>query len=301
MADVGRRLGAYMIDAVGIGLVVGVASAGLGMVLAVVGGAEVMQTSVFVTTVRVAQVVGWLVTVAYFAVAESWWGRGLGKQLLGLRVVGADGDRAELGRTLLRSLFIPGTLGISLALSFLVSAAPTSATPGQMLAMTALTFLGYVPLLLCATTMRACNGYRGIHELVSGTRVVRQGSMVGEAAPLDVPTIAPVVLPQGPRQFGPFRAVGTLGQSGSVTVLQAQDELLQRPVWIHLGPGGAVPSGERVRLSRPTRLRWLQGGETGGQHWDAFEAVVGASLQDVLRPGGPLGWEHGRFVLLALG
>jgi uncharacterized RDD family membrane protein YckC len=155
MADVGRRLGAYMIDGIGIGLVVGVGSAILGLVMALMGGLEVMQTPGYLTAVRIAQVVSWLVTIAYFAVAESWWGRGLGKQLLGLRVVGADGEPAGLGRTLLRSLFIPGALGVSLALAFLVPANPTATTPWQTLIMASLTILEFVPLLLCLTTMRA--------------------------------------------------------------------------------------------------------------------------------------------------
>jgi hypothetical protein len=301
MADVGRRLGAYMIDGIGLGIVVGLGNAGLGVVLLLVGGMDVMQTPGYVTTVRIAQVVSWLLTIAYFAVAESWWGRGLGKQLLGLRVVGADGELAGLGRTLLRSLFIPGALGMSLALSFFVSAAPNGASPGQMMAMTAFTFLGYVPLLLCATTMRARNGYRGIHELVSGTRVVRRHDGATETALPAVPLLVPVALPEGPREFGPFRAVGTVGQSGPVQVLQAQDDLLQRPVWIQLDPGGGGPTSvERIRLARPTRLRWLQGGVTDGQPWDAFEAVVGDPLVEALRGGGHLHWEHGRFVLLDL-
>ena len=33
-------------------------------------------------------------------------------------------------------------------------------------------------------------------------------------------------------------------------------------------------------------MRWLQGGVTDGRPWDAFEAVVGAPLLDVLGRGG---------------
>src|SRR5262249_25001564 len=160
MADVGRRLGAYMIDALVIGSVIGLGNAGLGMVMALVGGPEIMQTPGNRTAVQIAQVVSWLVFLAYFAVAESWWGRGLGKYLLGLRVVGADGEPAGLGRTLLRSLFIPGALGVSLAGSLVVASASVSG-PGdsrEMLALMGLSLLGNVPLLLCLTTMRARNG-----------------------------------------------------------------------------------------------------------------------------------------------
>jgi hypothetical protein len=301
IADVGRRLSAFMIDRFAVGIVLGIGGAILGMVLGVIGGPDVMRVGGFVLVMRIELVVTWLGPIAYFAVVESWWGRGLGKLLLGLRVVGAGGEPAGWGRTLLRSLFIPGALGISLASLLLMPLEPSRMDLGYLLGMMSVTFLRFVPLVLFLVTMRARNGYRGVHELVSGTRVVRlQSAAVGSALPV-APVIAPVALPEGPRQFGPFRAVGTIGQSGPVMVLQAQDDLLQRPVWIHLGPSGAAPTPvERVRLARPTRLRWLQGGATDGQPWDAFEAVVGAPLLDALGRGGRLEWEQGRFVLLDL-
>jgi hypothetical protein len=136
---------------------------------------------------------------------------------------------------------------------------------------------------------------------VSGTRVVRRHDAATEAILPATPLIVPVALPEGPREFGPFHAVGTIGACGPGRVLQARDNLLQRPVWIQLDPaGGAPPSMERIRLARPTRLRWLQGGVTEGQPWDAFEAVVGAPLVEALRGGDHLRWEHSRFVLLDL-
>src|SRR5262249_14293789 len=151
---------------------VGLGQAVLGGVLGMTGGVEVMRTPVYATVMRVAQVAGWLLTVAYFAVAEGWWGRGLGKYLLGLRVIGPDGERPGLGRALVRALFVPGALGTSLAVSLQVplvaEGGPGPMVPQQVLGMVGSLILGYVPLLLCLTTMRARNGYRGIHELASG-------------------------------------------------------------------------------------------------------------------------------------
>jgi hypothetical protein len=308
IADVGRRLGAYMIDATLMALIVGLGNAGLGVVAGVIWGIEVMRMEGFVTTMRIAQVVSWMLPIIYFAIAESKWGHGLGKLLLGMRVVGPDGELPGLGRTLLRSLFIPGTLGLSLASSLLVPVGPgESTTPGrvdprQMLAAISVSLLTHIPILLCLTTMRARNGYRGIHELVSGTRVIRLRSAAAGAVFPEIPLLAPVALPEGSHAFGPFRAVGTIGHSGDVVVLQALDDVLQRPVWIQLRPGEATSApAERIGLTRPTRLRWLQGGTVDGQSWDAIEAVVGAPLLDAIgRRGGRLAWEKGRSVLLDL-
>src|SRR5439155_6635895 len=107
--------------------------------------------------------ISWLALIAYFAIAESWWGRGLGKLLLGLRVVGVSGEPVGLHRTLLRSFVIPGACGVSLAGSYLMPSASVSGPMDgpQALGLIGITIIGYVPLLLCLITMRARNGYRG--------------------------------------------------------------------------------------------------------------------------------------------
>jgi hypothetical protein len=169
------------------------------------------------------------------------------------------------------------------------------------MASVAVQLLSYVPLLLCLTTMRARNGYRGVHELVSGTRVVRFGSAAAAATLPEVPRIAPVVLPEGPRTFGPFLAVGLIGQTDSATVLLAEDDVLQRQVWVHHRRCEAAPTTvERIRLARPARLRWLQAGVSDGRLWEAFEAVAGAPMAQTVGHSGRLRWTHGRLVLQEL-
>ena len=44
--------------------------------------------------------------------------------------------------------------------------------PKQMLIQQILNLLPIVPTALCMVTMRLRNGYRGVHDLASGTRVV---------------------------------------------------------------------------------------------------------------------------------
>jgi hypothetical protein len=301
IADIGRRLSAYMIDVIVIGLVLGLGQITMGGFVGLIGGAEFVQTPAYARMLRIAHVVSWAFHVIYFALAEGWWGRGVGKFMLGLRVIGPGGEVPGLGRALLRALFVPGTLGVSLA-AFLALESPGSARgPWVLLPVLASTFVSYIPLLLCLTTMRARNGYRGLHELASGTRVMRLRTAAAGPALPDVPRIAPVVLPDGARQFGPFRAVGLLGESGAVQVLLARDDVLQRPVWVEMVPAGSAPaSAQRVALTRPARLRWLQDGTDNGHAWAAFEAVDGAPLTNAVRARGGLDWEHGRLVLLGL-
>jgi len=96
---VGRRIGALVIDGILLGVlfvVVGLATggghSGGGKASVHLGGSATLL---------------WLgISLVYFAVCEGTWGQTLGKRLLGIRVVSADGNRASfgqvVGRTVLR-------------------------------------------------------------------------------------------------------------------------------------------------------------------------------------------------------
>ncbi|MGH7194955.1 MAG: hypothetical protein ACREJM_15690, partial [Candidatus Saccharimonadales bacterium] len=159
-------------------------------------------------------------------------------------------------------------------------------------------FLPVAFALFCMITMRARNGYRGLHELASGTRVTRL-QRVTASRRQRLPAVAPRVADR-PASFGPFRQTGELGRAGSLNVRQARDELLDRPVWIYDGPREPAHfSAARRAVARPARVYWLQGGESGNRCWDAFEAVFGAALTDVVRCGGGQ-WHQSRLWLLDL-
>jgi hypothetical protein len=67
-------------------------------------------------------------------------------------------------------------------------------------------------------------------------------------------------------------------------------------VWIHRQPAGASPVATRRReLSRPTRLRWLNGRRDDTEAWDAYEAPAGRPLVDLLQTPQP--WRAVRFWL----
>jgi uncharacterized RDD family membrane protein YckC len=96
---VGRRIGALIIDAVLLAVVffvVGLAS----------GGGHSGNGRASITLGSSATLVFLGITLAYFFICEGMTGQTLGKRLLGIRVVSADGSRASwgqaLGRTLLR-------------------------------------------------------------------------------------------------------------------------------------------------------------------------------------------------------
>jgi hypothetical protein len=161
--------------------------------------------------------------------------------------------------------------------------------------------LAIVPALVFLVSMRARNGYAGLHDLVSGTRVVQTRPASRGSRSSDVPVAVPRVMNGPAAAIGPFRVMGSLGTSSEATVLQARDEALHRLVWIVVRPD-AIPSAspERAGVARSTRPRWLQGGEIGLSRWDAFEAVVGSPLSRAVSEAGNRDWERGRLVLLDL-
>jgi uncharacterized RDD family membrane protein YckC len=300
IADVGRRLGAYTVD----NLIVGLAAAVLGMSAGVAahGFPEITES------VALFQLVQALLIPAYFAVVEGRWGRGVGKLLLGLRVVAVQGQPAGPGRALVRAAILPGALGLIVAaplfelhLAERPEAGPPSVSPQFIFESIALGLPTTVFPLLCLTSMRARNGYRGWHELASGTRVVRLRTAASRSRLAEVPIRAPASATGGPAAFGPYRVQGSLGPCAAGTILQARDDALHRHVWIYLRPSAeAAVTPQRMRVARPARLRWLQRGGLANERWDAFEAVLGAPLQDLFRHREARAWEHGRFVLLDL-
>ncbi len=296
IADVGRRLAAYMVDSMAVTIAADAIWFGAGAAMA-------GQRATALVGNAVLQLLSVLAPVVYFALAEGRWGRGLCKLLLGLRVVGPEGEPVGVRRTLLRALFIPGALGLSLLpplYALLVAVHPEAAGwpyLAGMLGSLVLVAPGYAVTLGCLVTMRARNGYRALHEFASGTRVLRLRTAAA-AVTWDVPLLVPAALPEAAPPLGPFRVVGTLGQNGPATVVQARDDVLHRSAWVYLrAPGQPALGRDRIGLARPGRPHWLQGGEDGGRRWDAFEAVDGAPLREVVRRPGGLEWERGRQVL----
>jgi hypothetical protein len=90
-------------------------------------------------------------------------------------------------------------------------------------------------------------------------------------------------------RLGPFHVLSALGHGGGQTLQLGYDTRLLRKVWLRQAPDSEPPVRSAWRnLSRPTRLRWLQGQRDGmGPSWDAYEASSGAALLDLVNAPHP--------------
>ncbi|HYT92820.1 MAG TPA: protein kinase [Gemmataceae bacterium] len=237
-----------------------------------------------------------------FGLMEGRWGWTPGKRLLRLRVCGLTGvDPPGVARGLLRVLSFYGCIWGGAELLLLLYPGRTF-TPELAMLGGALEVLGF---LLVNSTLRARNGYRGLHELISGTRVVRlpwpEQRQLYRSRYADRLVQLPPCPAQLPARLGPYRLRGTLRQGAGESLLLGEDTALGRPVWLYLRPRaeGQVTTARR-ELNRPTRLPCLAGGEYAGQAWDAFLATAGCPLADLVDSKAPLSWGRLRPLLLQL-
>ena len=239
----------------------------------------------------------WLLWIAggpcYYAICEGLWGATFGKAVLGLKVVALDGGLPGLRKSSVRVavVYLPAVAAYLLAKADLMTG-PGSAWWQDLLG------AGLFGLLFA--TVRARNGFAAVHDLASRTRVVLRPRLQPRPAVPPSPSSRRPSQVDGPlAAFGPYAVKGCWWQRGEESLLEAFDEALQRRVWIWLRPGLSVPiAPDRKDLSRSTRLRWLNGGALGERSWDAFDALEGTALVDLL--GRPLLWESVRFWLLDL-
>jgi len=227
------------------------------------------------------------VVAFYFVLTEGIWGRSLGKYLFGLRVTTTSGSPMTWGQCCVRI----GTLQLILSL------------PSVVLLLTLLPFVGQLiiqlaGLLMVVATMRRRNGYAGLHELLSGTRVraMRQRESIR----------VPATAVQGARaealfHVGPYRLLVCLRDGGTQSLWMGRDDVLARDVWVHRyrDAAGSRPMGELAAV-RPGRLNWLQGSRAAGDGWDVYEAPLGVSLCDWVARRQQLGWKETRAIVRGL-
>jgi uncharacterized RDD family membrane protein YckC len=237
--------------------------------------------------------------MTYFAILEGFWGLTLGKALLRLRVCTATGsDPPGFLRALWRTvlLYVLTSLIWDLARH---AANQDHAAPWW-------DFVGplswAVGTLVLISTMRARNGYRGVHELLSGTRVVRlpwpKKAEVFASRHPDRLTQNLAPAETLPPTLGPFSVRGVLQNSGDEQLVLAEDAALARMVLLHCRPLSSTPLDiARRDLHRPTRLRWLSAGEAGKLRWDAYLAPAGCPLEDVCDQANRLSWRAFRGIL----
>jgi len=227
----------------------------------------------------------WLVPVIYYLVLEGGWGASAGKRLMGLRVTSSTDGRWWLRVGLRTAVFHVPT---AISTLFVMVATRGSTVPGVVY--TANTPSsgwswnvppGALPSLLLTILLfsiaRRGNGWIGVHEWLSGTRVVERNGpgLVASAAPKTSPAeLIPAL--SSLRRVGPYAVHTMLGETSGGRLLVGVDPVLRRHVWIHEVPPGTPPvTATRRDASRPGRLHWLAGRRAATESWDAFEAPRG--------------------------
>ena len=227
-----------------------------------------------------------LIPIAYFGVCETVWGASLGKWIVGLRVVTTelrpvDGRRAFIRAGLWTLSTLPGALAW-LVLGPQTWSATTSraGTSGYLAAYGA----GLMGFGLLFATARARNAFAGLHELLTGTRVVSM--RVFESGPVRPhPLPAPTVSAMAPR----LAHYVILDEAAPPGVVVGYDDTLARRVWIrHETPGAPPVPLARRQVSRPSRLHWLAGGRDDSTAWDVYEMAAGQALRGACRQ--PRSW-----------
>jgi uncharacterized RDD family membrane protein YckC len=233
--------------------------------------------------------------LVYYAIPEGLWGASIGKALCGLRVVGPNRGRPGLGRALVRSLVFRTTWSIPLFATLLLYSGAEYLARVNDVHWNPEDWFWFPLLGLLFCTMRRRNGFAGLHDLASGTRVISRPAVAQRATLNDISSLTPS--PSSAARFGPFEVVGSLGSIGTGELFLAHDPALRRNLWIHRQPVGTSPVPARRRdVSRATRLRWLNGRRDGETAWDAYEAPDGVPLLEL--PSQP--WAVVRFWLYDL-
>ena len=229
----------------------------------------------------------WLIVAAYYLTFEYLWGAGLGKRLFGLRVVSAIGP-PSLRQLLIRTAMfcLPGI--VQMAVVLWRGSLPAIGF-GAVNLPEGFTFpaIGMLFGAILFASARPGNGWSGLHDLASGTRVVAPVRLAQRTS--RAPEVAAPLPALDKRvRYGPFVAVADLGATDRGTLILAFDPVLRRDVWIHRVPPGN-PQTSRIRqdVSRTGRLHWLAGQRTADHQWDAFEAPSGRPL---LAANEPVGW-----------
>ncbi len=232
--------------------------------------------------------------VLYFAVPEGLWGASVGKAICGVRVVNAKRNAPGLPRALARAtvyVLIPQTVGLTYAVLIGAGVAPKP----SMWLLQVIAYSWFALLALMFSTARRRNGYAGLQDLVSNTRVVLK-SVYRSRPVLPREHESPEETKATP-MVGPYHVLRILDKADGAELLLGYDWRLLRKVWIRRLPDGTPSVTSDVRdLARPGRLRWLAGRRAPGECWDAYEAPSGSPLVHLLKQPQP--WQSVRFWLV---
>jgi serine/threonine protein kinase len=239
-----------------------------------------------------------IISILYYAIGEGIFGRGLGKWLMGLRLVNQEGQRVGFLRAALRAVAVPASFGLTFVYLLFVTfrlGVPQTA-PDQLMSFLGSTGIGSLVAAICLSTMRTSNGLLGVHGMMSGTKVIRPYSKS-----LNVPVTAPKSAVFKLKKFGPYESRQMMGESKLGEVYHGHDPPLKRDVWIVQQDKGEKPDLNRINVARVSRQRWLEGGETtDGKRWDAYEAICGVPIQTFVGMRNKADWSLYRRVMMEI-
>jgi uncharacterized RDD family membrane protein YckC len=241
---------------------------------------------------------GFCLAALYYAAFEGLWGAAVGKAICRLRVVGPDRNPPGFARALLRNLVYSVPPSLPSVLVMLVygpnmkAYLSTSQLTQSLLGLSCYVIMG---LLFC--TARRRNGFAAMHDLLSGTRVISRAAF--SLRPVPAADEAPQPAVESAAAIGPYQVLQTLAASASANWFLGYDLKLLRKVWIRTMPPGTPPVPAPLRsLGRVGRLRWLTGKRSPEENWDAFEALAGRPLLELI--GTPQPWSNARYWLYDL-
>jgi uncharacterized RDD family membrane protein YckC len=240
---------------------------------------------------------GFVAWLLYYALLEGWRGASVGKMIFRLRVAGPDRNPPGVWKAFARAFLylIPPVLPYWICFSF----DSISSSPMKMgYSVSVISGLIYYAVLgLLFSTARHRNGLAAIHDLITGTRVIRKPAHQARpvlAASEDTPPVT-----EAKPKVGPFHVIETLEKAAEGEWLLGYDTRLLRKVWIHVVPPSTPPLAPSLRsLGRVGRLRWISGRRSVEENWDVFEGVTGAALLKLFPQ--PQSWAQVRYWLLDL-
>ena len=215
--------------------------------------------------------------VIYYGFLEGRLGATPGKALFGLRVVDVSNEPPGLYRAMVRALAfgVPLQTTTRIATFLMLGSVP----------LVSVKFVGAcaagVCLVVLFCTARRSNGYAGLHDRGTATRVVLKRD-VTEARRRHDRTAADLVPPSGDARIGPYLVPAEPAWPVATAVsIEGYDDRLSRRVWLDLLPPGAPAlSPLRRDLGRSGRARWLGGRRNAGECWDAYEGIEGEPIHE---------------------
>jgi hypothetical protein len=238
-------------------------------------------------------VFGWFcVATGYYALFEGLWGAAGGKALCRLRVVGPDRNPPDFTRAWLRAVIylVPPLLPYWVFFGTNPKAYLSTSQVTQML----LGFSVYGIMALLFVTARRRNGFAAVQDLLTRTRVISRAG--GSSRPVLSASDALPPSVESALTIGPYHLLQALTESAAEKWFLAYDLKLLRKVWVRVAPPGTEPVPVAWRsLGRIGRLRWLTGKRSPEDNWDAFEALTGQPLLELI--GKPQPWREVRFWL----